>query len=321
LAAVRAPPQAPHRRSGNLHDVADNDDFDEDDGYDDDRLQDAERRAATTEPARRDQKLEDIANKSNNNTGESSPKKPQRQRRCLLVVAVAVLIAVATVAGICGTGRCSPSTADPVRSATILSYINGITISGRRLTYPSRSSAEERAVQWLIDDDLGTDMADELTLRQRYVLGTLWFLQTTPTIGFGSVDYAATWTTNIDECKWAAVDCDASGRVTALNLGANNVRGQIPNDFGLLTDLTNLQLWGNQLSGTIPSSLVALTALRSLFLFNNRLVGTMPFCNSDQALGELEVDCAEVNCTCCTGCCPTAFGNIPASEACGNTNE
>jgi hypothetical protein len=55
--ALHAPPQAPHRRHRDKRhdDVVD---MDEDDGYDnDDRLQDAERRAATAEAARRDQEV------------------------------------------------------------------------------------------------------------------------------------------------------------------------------------------------------------------------------------------------------------------------
>jgi Leucine-rich repeat (LRR) protein len=256
------------------------------------------------------------------------------------------------------------------RADTILSYINGITLSGRTLTYPSSSSssiAEERAVQWLVEDDLGTAVDDEPSLRQRYVLGTLWFLQMTPTTtGLGSAAYATTWATNIDECNWLNVECDGNGHVTALKLWSENVRSIIPHDLGLLTDLTYLSLWGNQLfgtiplslgaltallfvdlednqlsgtipsslgaltalalldlednqlSGTIPSSLGALTALNELYLSNNQLVGTMPFCNSVQSFRYLVADCAKVNCTCCTACCPVAFGNIRVYDYCDN---
>jgi hypothetical protein len=227
------------------------------------------------------------------------------------------------------------------RADTILSYINGITLSGRTLTYPSSSSAEERAVQWLVEDDLGTVVDDEQSLRQRYVLGTLWFLQTTPTrTGFGSDNHQVSWTSNFEECAWSGVQCDGNGRVTDLWLQRRDVRGQIPHDLGLLTHLTWLSLGENQLSGTIPSSLGSLTALNKLWLFashlsgtipsslgaltamtdlllhNNQLVDTMPFCNSVQSFEYLVVDCMEVNCTCCTHCCPAAFDNIPVHWSC-----
>jgi hypothetical protein len=205
------------------------------------------------------------------------------------------------------------------RADTILSYINGIILSGRTLTYPSSSSsAEERAIQWLVEVDSGTAVDDEQALRQRYVLGTLWFSQPTSstTTGFGTANHAATWTTNIEECKWSDVACDGNGRLTALFLGVKNVRGPIPADLGLLTDLTYVSLYGNKLSGTIPSSLGALTALTRLILYDNLLVGTMPFCNSDHSIGMLVADCAKVSCTCCTECCPVAFGNIPVNPFC-----
>lgn len=85
------------------------------------------------------------------------------------------------------------------------------------------------------------------------------------------------------------------------------IRGHIPPDLGLLTDLTYLSLWNNQLSGTIPSSLVALTALTELYLNKNQLVGTMPFCDSNDSdhqvvFEELDADCAKVDCPCCTNC-------------------
>jgi hypothetical protein len=412
LAAVRAPP-----RSGNRHDVSDTDNFDR---IDADRLQDAERRAATAEAARRDQEVRlaqlerQLAHESNSNSGGSSPKQPsQRYRCCIVVMAVALLIAVA-VAGICGTGSCSspkpspvpmpvvpspmlqpvpvpvsiiPANTAPSRADTILPYINSITLSGRTLTYPSSSSAEERAVRWLINDDLGTAVDDEQSLRQRYVLGTLWFSPMTTT-GFGSADQAALWTTNIDECQWWGLKCDGNGNVIAMRKWIESVRSRIPHDLGLLTDLTHLdldenefsgtipsslgalaalthmdmganqlngtipsslgaltaltflglstnQLVGtipsslgtltaltfldlstNQLDGTIPPSLVTLTVLQSLWLFENQLVGTMPFCNSEQSLENLVADCARVNCTCCTHCCPAAFLNIPMSAWC-----
>jgi hypothetical protein len=54
LAAVRAPP---HCRSGNRNDVADADDYDEDDENNIGRLHNAERRAATAEAMQRDQEV------------------------------------------------------------------------------------------------------------------------------------------------------------------------------------------------------------------------------------------------------------------------
>jgi hypothetical protein len=210
----------------------------------DDRLEvmdgdcDDEKQQHRQQPQQQQTQNSDTANKGSNNRDDSSLKQPSQRQRCrVVVVVVAVLVAAAAAAAAaCGTGHCSSPTTVPTRADIILSYINGITLSRRILTYPSIISADERAVQWLIEDDLGTDVADEQTLRQRFALATLWFLEPTPL--FKMPDYAASWTTNLDECEWLNVRCDANGRVTALELFAINLRGQITNDLGLLTRLT-----------------------------------------------------------------------------------
>jgi hypothetical protein len=104
------------------------------------------------------------------------------------------------------------------------------------------------------------------------------------------------------------------GALTALKalwLDGNNLNGTIPSSLGTLTVLNELRLQQNQLSGTIPSSLGALTALTHVRLYANQLVGQTPFCNSVQSITNFVADCAKVNCTCCTACCPAAFGIIP----------
>jgi hypothetical protein len=102
--------------------------------------------------------------------------------------------------------------------------------------------------------------------------------------------------------------------LVALVMYDNQLVGTIPSSLGALTALGFLALSTNQLSGTIPSSLGALTALIDLFLNDNQVVGTMPFCKSNQPFDNLVADCAKVNCICCTGCCPVAFGNIPVPQ-------
>jgi hypothetical protein len=127
-----------------------------------------------------------------------------------VVVVVAVPITAAAAAGACGDGRClspkpllvpQPIAPPPVllpvpqlvpvpvsteairayararaRADTILPYINGVTLSRQTLTYSSSSSAEDQAVYWLVEVYLGPTVDEEQLFRQRYVLGTLWFL-------------------------------------------------------------------------------------------------------------------------------------------------
>jgi Leucine-rich repeat (LRR) protein len=169
---------------------------------------------------------------------------------------------------------------DPKRAQTILDYLNGITLTGQTLSYADNVTAEGRAVQWLIDDDLGTVPSNELALRQRYALATMWHQQGP----FNAIEHKATWTnTSLNECEWHDVECgdDDARIVTGLTLQNNGVNGRLPHDLGLLTALTRLELtrfdlYFNGLKGTIPSSLAALTVLSHLDLSFNNLAGTIP---------------------------------------------
>jgi Leucine rich repeat len=109
------------------------------------------------------------------------------------------------------------------------------------------------------------------------------------------------------------------GSLKALNhldLWVNELTGTIPSSLGSLTALLYLGLSINKLTGTIPSSLGSLTALTTFHLFNNALTGTLPFCIMNHSYVDAIADCEEVSCPCCTHCCPTSQGGIPASEFC-----
>jgi hypothetical protein len=213
-----------------------------------------------------------------------------KRQRIGMAVVLMILVLGGAVAGIvCGTGHCDPNYCVPRDSApkrpprptadaeAIHSYINNITLSGRTLQYPSSATAEERALQWLIDADqtisLPPESNDSLVLQQRYTLATLWFQSP-----YCSPMHAPSWTwTSIPECSWYNVVCDGcTERVTALDVPYFNVQGRIPEDFGLLTAMTHLNLWANRLTGTIPSSLGLLTDMESLSLLDNKLTGTIP---------------------------------------------
>ena len=69
--------------------------------------------------------------------------------------------------------------------------------------------------------------------------------------------------------EWHGVTTDANGRVTELNLGGNQLSGEIPFSLGSLANLQELNLWGNQLTGMLPDSLTRMTALTRFFFYNN----------------------------------------------------
>jgi Leucine-rich repeat (LRR) protein len=240
------------------------------------------------------------------------------------------------------TNSPSTTTVAPLLSARaqfIVDYINNITLTGRTLSYPDDATPEGRALAWLIDKDEekeggndnnynGTSTASTTTtaktndegkvsLRQRYALATLWFQ--TPNL-FDNTFFSpnTTWGTSLHECNWYSVTCstgsDGSNTpglvVDSLRL-ISVVRGGIPHDLGLLTDLTafELSLAGDGLVGTIPSSLGNhLTALTYLGLFLNSLTGTIP--TSLAALtGLLEL---HLNDNALTGAIPSQLGELTA---------
>ena len=92
----------------------------------------------------------------------------------------------------------------------------------------------------------------------------------------------ATWSTStnwlsdrpLDE--WLGVTTNSDGRVTTLNLGANELTGPLPAELGDLTNLEWLDLGQNQLTGPIPPELGDLTNLIELSLRWNELTGPIP---------------------------------------------
>ena len=90
------------------------------------------------------------------------------------------------------------------------------------------------------------------------------------------------WDSDNDIATWHGVSVSDDGKVTGLDLSANNLTGMIPAELGNLTNLENLVLVGdplsgdNLLSGEIPTELGNLTNLEKLNLSFNQLSGEIP---------------------------------------------
>jgi hypothetical protein len=107
--------------------------------------------------------------------------------------------------------------------------------------------------------------------------------------------------TNCNVCTWTGVVCNAAGRVSALNLGFNNLTGTIPSTITQLSFLTKINMYSNNFAtgplptflnslplleyvdlgdnnytGTIPTTYGSVANLRTLYLDNNTLTGTLP---------------------------------------------
>lgn len=72
------------------------------------------------------------------------------------------------------------------------------------------------------------------------------------------------------------ITLNANGRVSKIDLVANNLSGNIPSAIGNLTEVVDINLSLNQLSGTIPNEISNLINIEILNLSNNTLIGSIP---------------------------------------------
>ena len=75
--------------------------------------------------------------------------------------------------------------------------------------------------------------------------------------------------------SWPGVTV-VGGRVVAISLNNNKLKGEIPADIVKLSELQTISLEGNQLTGNIPSELASLKKLEALNLSKNLFSGSMP---------------------------------------------
>ena len=114
------------------------------------------------------------------------------------------------------------------------------------------------------------------------------------------------WLSDRPIAEWFGVKTGASGRVTALELNANNLIGAIPAEVAGLAHLQILDLERNQLPGPIIPELGQLTALRELNLGVNDHAGPIP-----PELGELaNLEDFRVRRNDLTGPVPAELGNL-----------
>ena len=95
------------------------------------------------------------------------------------------------------------------------------------------------------------------------------------------------WLSGRPLSDWYGVEVDGQGRVTALRLPGNNLRGPLLPIIGALDRLRVLNLELNALTGSLPEDWRALTRLRFLSVQRNGIGGSIPSWLSD--LGSLEV--------------------------------
>ena len=77
------------------------------------------------------------------------------------------------------------------------------------------------------------------------------------------------WLSDDSHDQWLRVTTDEDGRVTSLDVGSNQLNGEIPTELGDLSNLKLLFINDNELTGVLPHSLSGLSALESFRFHNN----------------------------------------------------
>jgi len=224
-------------------------------------------------------------------SGSALPKEGQStavnaRRRTILASLVVLVLIVAVVGGVCGSGNCgsSSSTVAGESPTSRAEYIKDFvtSISGQDIHYPVQSGAtaspEDMAVKWLIESDplQLTPSTDPQRLVQRYALLNLWYHTTSPPGNTGTWDNSTGWLMAESECDWFGITCGGDTRVSKISVSANNLKGELPEDLGLLTTLTTLISDVNSLSGTLPLSIGKMTLLDLLDISTQALSGPLP---------------------------------------------
>mmetsp|Transcript_19285 Transcript_19285/g.21273 ORF Transcript_19285/g.21273 Transcript_19285/m.21273 type:complete len:559 (+) Transcript_19285:106-1782(+) len=160
--------------------------------------------------------------------------------------------------------------------------------------------AQKKALDWLVFEDLVLTSADVkammgstknddndngsgsdddgvgvpiFPLVQRYALMVLFFETN------GELWSDTSWSDliHVHECNFMGIDCDGNkGQAVNLDLQYRKLRGRLPDETGLLTQLTAVNLMANNLEGSIPSFMYnELTNLEFLDLSRNDFTSTI----------------------------------------------
>ncbi len=106
--------------------------------------------------------------------------------------------------------------------------------------------------------------------------------------------------------EWYGITLNSEGRVTAISLIADSLKGHLPVSLGGLNKLDTLDVGYNSLTGSIPDSLGSLSSLGYLSLHFNNFNDTLP-----ASLGKLtKLYIAYINNNAIKGHIPESLGNL-----------
>lgn len=113
------------------------------------------------------------------------------------------------------------------------------------------------------------------------------------------------WDLEKPESTWYGVQIE-NNTVVGIELGFNNLQGELPASIGHLENLESLKLFFNQIGGTLPEGLFSLTKLKTLDLNSNMISGSLPATISKlENLEQLLISSNNF-----TGTLPSEIGNL-----------
>ena len=157
-----------------------------------------------------------------------------------------------------------------------LMSLETLQLAGNRLTgeIPAELGKFAHSINPQYTDDNAIYLPIEGAVYERAVLEAFY-----DATGGANWTYNNNWKTDRTLSQWAGVNASVvagSETVTSLELGRNNLTGEIPRELGSLTNLVLLGLHNNYLTGEIPRELGSLTNLERLSLRRNNLTGEIP---------------------------------------------
>jgi hypothetical protein len=165
----------------------------------------------------------------------------------------------------------SPSTSTPTSvNQDIINMLALLSPDGG--TALAKDSTPQRLAADFVLSDPNLRSYSNQTIIQRFALATLYYMaqKTGPGYVFEKDNLDAS------ECDWTGVWCYDGVIVHELLLNETGMRGQLPEELGMLTNVQWLVLWGNALTGTIPDAFSRLTDMRGLSVVGNLFTGTFP---------------------------------------------
>ena len=159
-------------------------------------------------------------------------------------------------------------------------------------------SPQERAADWIINDDAMALTASDDRLYQRYVLAILYFMM-------GNEKWFSL-NGKTRECMWERIGCNSEEEIVHIKFDHCDIQGTIPPEIKILQKLEFLDLSHNELVGEVPDELANLGNLEKLYLEGNDLSGAVPndLCKrrDEGFLLVATTDCDKVQCPCCDNC-------------------